>query len=107
MKFIKVLTPRYTSTDFGYALITNKNIKVKIATNNMQITQIGIIEGGIGCVLEKRKEPTVAKYAVTTRNYDEKDIPTNLQATGYKFRIPATKISDTEYAFMFEDAKTV
>lgn len=107
MNFIKTLTPRYTSTDLGYALITNKNIKIKIATNNMQFAEIGIIEGGIGCVLKKRKEPIVAKYAVTTRNYSEEDIPTNLQATGYKFRIPATKISDTEYTFMFEDAKTV
>ena len=41
------------------------------------------------------------------RTYDEKDIPINLQATGYKFKIKAEKVSDNEYVFMFNKAVVI
>lgn len=107
MELLKVLEPhrKKAMMSGGYLTISEGVIFVKIQARNMIVKDIGIIKDGIGVLLKEGNERKLI-YATARRVYNGDYIPANLQSEGYTFRIPATKISDTEYAFMFADAKT-
>ena len=106
MEFLKVLEPhRKPMKACGYLTISEGVISVKIKAGKMIVKDIGIIKDGIGVLLEEVNERKLP-YATARRICNGDYIPANLRSKGYTFRIPATKLSDTEYAFMFADAKT-
>ena len=106
MNFIKTLEKNRGGkpSSNGYLILSNGQVEIRIKTNTHDISQVGIIEGGIGCVLSKRNEPRQTGITNTTRQLNDGDIPENLMSGGYRFRIPAEKLSDTEYVFMFDKA---
>lgn len=104
MKFIKVLSSGKITTDFGYLKIADGNIDILIKAENKVIDEVGIVDGGIGVVLKDTEKKNKTPYVQSSRKFEEDDIPVNLQATGYKFRINAEKISDTEFVFKFDKA---
>ena len=111
MDFVKVFQPKLVGTGhkcFGYALLEECTLKIFIHSKEHFIKQVGLVEGGIGVVLEKAKNETKKTGIIQARRFlGEDDIPVNLQASGYKFRINADKISDTEYVFKFDNAVTI
>ena len=104
MKFIKVLSSNKITTDFGYLKIADGNINILIKTENKVIDEVGVVDGGIGVVLKNTEKKNKTPYVQTSRKFEEDDIPVNLQATSYKFRINAEKVSDTEFVFKFDKA---
>ena len=90
---------------FGSLYITNGLLKVRINVQNAHIVEMGAIKNGIGCVVKTGDKARKTPYVSACFKYEEDWIPIELQGEGYKFAIPAEKISDTEYAFMFNKAK--
>lgn len=111
MDFVKVFQPKIVGTghrSFGYALLKDCTLRVFIHSKDCFIKQVGLVEGGIGIVLEKTKNESKKSGIIQARRFlGEDDLPVNLQASGYKFRINADKISDTEYVFKFDNAITI
>lgn len=108
MDFIKTFGKQsHARMDFGRAILEEGKLEIKIKSKTHNIREVGLIDGGIGCVMEKRDKERDTPVSLTTRNLSDGDIPANLMSTGYKFRIPAEKISDTEYVFMFDKASMV
>lgn len=107
MKFKKLLTGKKAcSAGNGYAELTPKKCKIVIRRNDVKIKDCGLVDDGIGCTVETRKEQTKIKYVIKSLVVGNDDIPVNLQAEGYKFRIPATKVDDG-YVFLFKNATMV
>lgn len=106
MDFIKKLEKKKKSriSELGYAYLEDSKLTVKVFSKAYSIKDVGIIDGGIGCVMSKRDKECAKEQALTTRNLSDGDVPANLMSANYKFRIPAEKISDTEYVFMFDKA---
>lgn len=105
MNFIKSLDKQKKKRmDFGRAFLEEGKLEIKIKSKTHDIGEVGIIDGGIGCVMSKRDKERQINLAVTTRVLSDGDVPANLMSAGYRFRIPAEKISDTEYVFMFDKA---
>ena len=107
MDFIKVLQIKKlgrAGSAESYLTISGKELNVFVKNGNCIIKQVGLVEGGVGIVLEEVK--TNKKYNLTQarRTIEEGDIPANLQASGYKFRINGDKVSDTEFVFLFKNA---
>ncbi len=104
MQFTKTLSKKKKKIGIGYCKITNNEITIFINDGFKQIDEIGFIEGGIGCVLSGRRLKAKTPYTQAQRKYEKEDMPANLRATGYSFRIPATKMNENEFTFMFKDA---
>ena len=106
MQFIKTfkLTWGGSKAQLGSLIICNGKLRLRIGQPKAILKEFGFIEGGMGAVIslehEERKTPFISKIVT----YDPKDIPVNLQGQKYRFKIPAEKISDTEYVFMFNKA---
>lgn len=90
--------------NFGCAYLEEGKLEIKIKSKTHDIGAVGIIDGGIGCVMSKRDKERQTDLTTTTRVLSDGDVPSNLMSAGYKFRILAEKISDTEYVFMFDKA---
>lgn len=106
MEFIKTLNKKKKSKhSLGFAKISNGTIHVLIRCEKKTICNVGLIPDGIGVELKDSETTAKTPYVQAHRLYDESDIPANLQSEGYKFKIPAEKISDTEYVFMFDKAR--
>lgn len=106
MDFIKTLAknkPGRVPSD-GCVILSNGQLNVKIKTRTHDVSQVGIIDGGIGCILTERKKERQTEIANATRPVSDGDIPANLMSERYRFRIPGKKLSDTEYVFMFDKA---
>jgi len=89
---------------YGALIIANGFIKIRITTSNAVLKEAGLIKGGIGVVIKKGIEGRKTKYVANKMKYDKEDIPVELQGTKYRFRIPAEKLSDTEFVFKFDKA---
>ena len=106
MNFCKTF-PRPKRNLDGSLIIKDGKLFVTINHSNLGFKEIGVLEdkSGIGAVMEKdgksHKTPFIKRIVV----YDKEDIPSELQAKEYKFRIFAEKISDTEFVFPFKAAK--
>ena len=107
MKFIKTLEKRrgerYEGN--GSIIIANNRLAIRISDNKVDVKDVGIIEGGIGIVVEKSNKKRNSPCIFSSRHFESTDIPVELQGEKYRFRIPGEKISDTEYVFMFKKAK--
>ena len=86
----------------GSLIICDGELRIKVNESNSTIEEYGIIKDGIGVVIKKAKRKT--PYIKTILKYNEDDIPINLQGESYKFKIPAEKLSDTEFVFKFDKA---
>lgn len=106
MEFIKTFGDRRGRVGgIGSACISNGLIKIRINVPNSVCEQVGAIKDGIGVVIRESDKKRKTKYAASCVKYDKEFIPINLQAECYSFSIPAEKISDTEYVFLFKKAK--
>lgn len=107
MEFIKTIGPRRRGkrAGFGTLRISDGFISLKLNAPEMQIDKIGVIKGGIGVVLKQSIIPKKTPSVASRYKYDEDTIPVELQGEKYRFSIPAEKLSDTEYVFMFKNAK--
>lgn len=106
MNFIKDFNVRKgREPGFGSLCIANGFLKLKINVPNAHIVKIGATKDGIGCIIKTGDKNKKTPYVATCFRYDKDWLPVNFQGEGYKFSIPAKKISDTEYEFMFCNAK--
>ena len=106
MDFIKNFNVRKgREPGFGSIYIDKGYMKIRINVSNAHIIDMGLIDGGIGCVIKTGDKNRKTPYVAACIKYEKDWIPSELQGTGYKFSIPAKKLSDTEYAFMFNSAK--
>lgn len=71
--------------------------------NDVEVVDKGYIEGGVGFVVKPCK-PTGSLYRQIQTRVDTEQVPTELCASHYKFRIIGDKISDTEYVFLYKNA---
>jgi len=71
----------------------------------IQFKQIGRTEKGIGVIVEKDDVKRKTNHITALFKYNNDYIPENFQGECYVFRIPAEKLSDTEYEFKFCNAK--
>ena len=106
MDFIKIIPRRRCGRAKGFGSLVIRDGMLRIAINepNSYLKEIGVIQDGIGVILEKCDRKKKTPYVMNVLPYSEKDIPINLQGEKYKFSIPAKKISDNEFVFMFKDA---
>lgn len=106
MEFIKTLNKDFSGRKGGDGtlIIADGYLRVRLNDRNIAMSEMGIIKDGVGVVVKKTKTPRNSPLFVV-RKYSEDDIPVNLQGEKYRFVIPAKKISDTEYVFMFNNAK--
>ena len=79
-------------------------MRIKINEADSTFDKVGVLKDGIGVVIKKSKKKLKTPYLKTTFKYNEEDIPVNLQAEKYRFKIPVEKLSDTEYVFKFDKA---
>lgn len=111
MDFIKTLNSKrggkQFSIKYGYVVISDGTLHFVMYGADKVIKQVGYVKGGLGLIIEKQDKTNKWKYCQAIRKFEEKDIPVNLQATGYKFRINAEKIAENEYVFMFDNAKMI
>ena len=106
MEFIKNFNIRRgREPGCGSIYITNGCLKVRINVPNAHVTDMGLIDGGIGCVITTGDKNRKTPYVAASMKYQKDWLPPELQGAGYKFTIPAQKLSDTEYAFLFCNAK--
>lgn len=108
MEFIKTFTiPRGCGkkAELGTLVISEGKLKIKINDNKVHIKQIGRTTEGIGVVVEADDVSRKTSRITSIFQYNPEDIPENFQGKGYRFSIPATKLSDTEYEFKFCNAK--
>ena len=104
MEFIKTFTHKTggRAKEQGSLIICNGELRIKINEPNSSVAEYGVIKNGIGVVIKKVKRAT--PFLRTIMKYNSDDIPVNLQGEKYRFKIPAEKISDTEYVFNFDKA---
>ena len=108
MEFLKIIYGRkcrLTKKGDGAAFLKEGNLRIKIFSKSRYITTAGLVDGGIGCETEESNCKNKSGYSTATRQLAEGDVPPNLAASGYTFVIPARKVTDSEYVFMFADAK--
>ena len=108
MEFIKTFNitgGRGKKAGLGTLVISESKLKIKINDNKVHIKQIGRTAEGIGVVVESDNDNRKTSYVQSVFKYDNSDIPENFQGQEYRFSIPATRISDTEYEFKFCNAK--
>lgn len=106
MDFIKIIPRRRGGREsgFGSLIICNGLLIIKINERNSKLKDVGVIKDGIGVVIEDCNYNKKTSYVRNVLPYSENDIPINLQGEKYKFSIPAKKVSDKEFVFMFKDA---
>ena len=104
MEFIKTFNHSSggRTKENGSLIICDGELRIKVNEPNSAIEEYGVIKDGIGVVIKKEDRKT--PYLKTVIKYNEDDIPINLQGESYKFKIPAEKLSDTEFVFRFEKA---
>ena len=104
MNFIKHFNSRGGRVgSLGSALFGDGKLRIRIP-NTYNVVEKGFIDGGFGLVVEpcgNRK----SKYTTVNVNIDPLDLPPELRGKTYKFGIPAEKISDTEFVFLFKKAR--
>ena len=107
MDFIKTFKKRKVGRKpgIGSIRIADGFINIKLNVKDATIKEVGTIKDGIGVVLQESKNKKKLPYAATRIKYDSDSIPENFQGTKYRFRIPAERISDTEYKFLYCNAK--
>ena len=91
----------------GSLVIADGKLIIKINNNKSHFVQIGRTNEGIGVIIEPDNDNRKTPYIQSIFKYGNDDIPENFQGEGYRFSIPATKISDTEYEFKFCNAKMI
>lgn len=87
MDFIKTLAknkPGRVPSD-GCVILSHGQLNVKIKTRTHDVSQVGIIDGGIGCILTERKKERQTETANATRPVSDGDIPANLMSEGIDF----------------------
>ena len=106
MQFIKTfkLSRGGCKAQLGSLIICNGKLHLRIRQPKAILEEFGFIEGGTGAVISLGHEDKKTPYILKIVPYDPKDIPIELQGQKYRFKIPAEKISDTEYVFMFDKA---
>ena len=104
MEFIKTFERKIGGRvkENGSLIICDGELRIKINEPNCAIDEYGVVDGGIGVVIKKQNHKTL--YLKHIVEYNAEDIPINLQGEKYRFKIPAEKLSDTEYVFMFNKA---
>lgn len=114
MEFLKTFNTSHRGKRSCLASLVIDNsknqLRIRIYDKTMFFDTVGIIENGLGVVLKKRSTDSTditTKYIFRKIHFTELDIPVNLQATGYTFEIEGVKKSDTEYVFLWKDAKMV
>ena len=108
MEFIKTFNitgGRGKKAGLGTLVIGEGKLKIKINDNTIHIKQIGRTAEGIGVVVESDDVSRKTSRITSIFQYNPEDIPENFQGQGYRFSIPATRISNTEYEFKFCNAK--
>ena len=105
MEFMKEFSLRNAKSTFGSAVIKDGKVTIRLYNKNYDFDKVGIIKDGIGCTLIKRSVKRQSSLIQVIHTYDKDDIPVQFQSENYRFRIPARKLSETEFVFMFEDAK--
>ena len=108
MNFIKtfeIKTGNHKGKTPGSLIIRNGHIKITINNNTVHFKQIGRTEKGIGVIVEKDDVKRKTNHITALFKYNNDYIPENFQGECYVFRIPAEKLSDTEYEFKFCNAK--
>ena len=104
MEFIKTFdSSRTFKSSFGSAIIKDGFVRIRLP-NNVKIVEKGFIEGGIGIVTEPKK-PGKTPYTLLQQEVDKSYLPTELTGKSYKFFIPAEKLSENEFVFMYKKAK--
>lgn len=108
MDFIKPIN-RYKGggnhkTGIGTLIISKGYLRIRINVPNAKLKDIGLIKGGIGVVLEKAEDRKTNSVQNVIR-YENDDIPVELRAEKYRFRMKAEKVSDMEFAFYFKKAE--
>lgn len=106
MQFIKTfkVSRGGSKAQLGSLIIRNGELRLRIGQPKANLKEFGFIEGGIGAIISLGQEKRKTSYIAKIVTYDPKDIPVELQGQKYCFKIPAEKISDTEYVFMFDKA---
>lgn len=107
MEFLKIIygrKNRLMKQGDGAAFLNEGNLRIKIFSESQFITTVGLVDGGIGCNTKESARKNKSGYCQATRQLAEGDVPPNLAASGYTFVIPARKVADNEYVFMFADA---
>ena len=108
MNFNKVLGVKRGGRNKGYSkgYVTIKDGKLHFVMygGNKRIKEVGFIDDGLGCVTEDIDRKNKFDYCQAYRAFEEEDIPINLQAEGYTFKILAEEVSENEYVFMFKNA---
>lgn len=108
MEFIKTFTIVHghgKKPELGTLVISEGKLKIKINDNKVHIKQIGRTAEGVGVVVEADDVSRKTSRITSIFQYHPEDIPENFQGEGYRFSIPATRISNTEYEFKFCNAK--
>lgn len=106
MNFIKDFNVRKgREPGFGSLYIANGFLKLRINVPNAHVEAMGAVEDGIGCVIKAGDKNRKTPYIATCFKYEKDWLPCNFQGEGYRFSIPAKKISDTEFVFLFKNAK--
>lgn len=104
MVFIKTFgSTRTYKASIGSAIIKDGFIRIRLP-NNVSIVEKGFIEGGIGIVTEP-KNPGKSPYTILQEELDINYLPVELTGKAYKFFIPAEKIGENEFVFMYKKAK--
>jgi len=107
MEFIKSIARKHhvgRIAGTGSLTIADGALRLRIPEPNAILKDIGLVKDGIGVVIEKGIKGRKTKYVSNKIKYDKDDIPVELQASKYKFSIPAEKLNDTEFVFKFDKA---
>ena len=91
--------------ELGSVIIRDGTIRLRIRQENATLKEFGIVDGGIGAIISLNEKGRQKKAITKVVPYSPKDIPIELQGKGYCFKISPKKLSDTEYIFLFKDAK--
>lgn len=91
-------------TSVGTLIIEGDYINMRI-DNQYRVRERGLIEGGIGCVIEKKTTKSKSPYTLVRVRIDPSYLPEELRGEGYRFWIEGEKLSDTEVVFMFKNAR--
>lgn len=106
MEFVRSFNVRKgRESEVGSLRIVNGYLRIRINVPNAHIVKFGATKKGLGCVIQTGDKDRKTPYVSCHYKYEEDWIPANFQGKGYIFSIPANKVSETEYEFLFCNAK--
>lgn len=105
MDFVKEFMKRGNFSNGAFSCtITNERIVIKLP-NKYDIKRAGLIQGGVGVIVEKAKKERVAYCTNGKYQIAKEDLPEQFRADGYIYRITTDKISEeNEIVFDFKNA---